>query len=561
MKNYEELLNDNFLKTEKNYESSVLKLIKKSLDINNEIVKLATLLNKISNKQTELEEKEDALGLKQSDKPYGEWRVNLVKNDSLVYEGNYLKLNEAIDEFSRILDGFTEADATQKKEMFEKLEVLIHMLKDNGVEPLSFIITPERAEVWKEIENNFSLSVKTVDIEFFIENIKMIKLKHSETINQLNEYNEKVDEYFKLLKTNENIKYPQRDFNLEPLLIDTQSLITSLSFNVVDVPEHLDEEDKKELKDFLPVLHEYYKDQICALSGGVSYTTLSQDLRSIQTLIDEGRPAGDILKELPVLQNSMQHLYILHWIGESLLKEILNCFKYSCSMGRTIKKYKETFSDTKTSYKKISDAVHFRNSVAHKGYIWKPVEFENSIGVYREYIETVSDERNVDLSDFYLSVVDNKIDVQAKKDRAVKFLMKQRGNLKIYKELITEDMLNYAVKYLERYGWNLDMKKTEKLIRELKHRIYEQFSKENFNGLSFEEVKGYLIEYTKKYESSKVNEENPIERVALKMFVRTALNNTDRNKKEIQKSIKNLKKRIEKVSDVKFSKGLFGWMK
>ena len=560
MKNYEGLLNDNFLKTEKNYEASVVKLIEKSLDVNNEIVKLATLLNKISNRQNELEEKEDALGLKEAYKPYGEWKVELIKNDALVYEGNYLKLNEAIDEFSRILDRYAEADATEKKEMFEKLEVLIFMLKDHGIEPLSFIITPERTEVWKEIENNFSLSVRTVDVEFFIENIKMIKLKHSETINKLNEYNEKVDEYFKLSKTNENVKYPERDFNLEPLLIDTQSLIASLSFNVVEVPEHLNEEDKNELKDFLPVLHEYYKDQICALSGGVSYTSLSNDLKSIQTLIDEGRAVGDILKELPVLQNSMQHLYILHWIGESLLKEILNCFRFSCSMGRTIKMYKDKFQ-TKTSYKKISDAVHFRNNVAHKGYIWKPVEFENSINIYREYIETVSDEQNVDLSEFYLGVVDNKIDHQAKKDRAMRFLNRQKGNLKLKRELITDDMLEYAVKFLERYGWSPNEKKIEKLIYELKHRIYDKFCKENFNGLSYEEVKSYLISYAQKYEASKLKEDENLEKHALSQFVWTALNNTEKKKKDVQKAVKKLKSKIEKVSDVKFSKGLFGWLK
>lgn len=558
IKKYDEIIK-NEIKSNNEFKKNLKGLIKTTLDFNQEVISIGTILKHLIENQQNHLNKEAKFALKEEDKPYGERNLDLVINETLVYENKIVQNKDEINEFIEILETYSQADSILKKEMFKRIEELIEYFKKYEIDPKTFIINTQRKEVWEEIETNCKLSIKKVDIDYFIDTIKIIKLKHSSTIKELNEYNKKVDEFFYNLNNNKNnTDYPKLDINLEPLLLDTQNLIETIELKFDELPEHLQTEQKVEFKEFLPVIHEYYKDQVCALSGGVSYTALSISLKHLQKLIDDDEPLSIILKELPQLQNSMQHLYILHWIAESLLKEILDCFSFKCSLGRTIKQYKIKFPSTQTSFEQIQYAVRFRNNVAHKGYIWKPEEFEKSIVSYRRYVDVVSEEGKIDLGNFHLSVIDNKIDKEAKKNRFKKFMKKQNNQkLIIDEELLSDDMIEKGIEFLENYDWKPSDAKFKSFIYSLKRKLYEKFANEYFDGMSYDEVKKCLINYAIEKENPKDEEIQEIERQSLKDFYNCVYRNF--NNKQIEKKVKEMKKKIQKSCGKKFFKGLMKW--
>jgi hypothetical protein len=553
-----EIINNQKQSYEK-YKTNIAKLIKNALDFNKEVINLGTLLKHLIENQKKQLDKESQLALKEEEKPYGERNLELVKNETLIYYSKNIRLENTINEFIEILDTYNEVNGIEKKEMFEKFEVLIEYLIEYGVEPKSFVINPTRKKVWDEVIENFKLTVKKVDIEYFIDTIKIIKQKHSDTIYALNEYNKKVDEFFNNIDNEEkNTEYPKHEINLEPLLLDTKNLLEKIDLNFDELPEHLQSEQKEELKEFLPVIHEYYKDQICKLSGGVSYTPLSKSLQHIQKLIDNDEPLSIILNELPTLQYSMQHLYVLHWITESLLKEILECFHFKCSLGNTIKLYNKKFPNTQTSFEHIRYAVHFRNKVAHKGYIWKPGEFEKSIINYRRYVDIVTMERNVDLDSFHLGVIDNKIDIETKKNRFKKYLKQQKDpKLTIDEKVLSEEMIKKGVEFFEKYHWRPSDSKLKSFIYSIKRKLYEKFANEHFDGMSYEEVKECLIKFALNKEKLTYDNKEDIERYALKDFYKCVYQKYD--KKQIEKKIKEMKKKIQKSCNKEFFKGFRKW--
>ena len=550
---------DNEIKSYYKYQKKLESFLKNTLDLNKEFITLGNLLKNLIENQQKAIDKEYQLALKDEEKPYGERNLDLVKNEALVYTGKNVHFQDVINEFIEILETYNKVDGIEKKEMFEKMEVLIEYFSDYGFEPKSFIINPQRKEVWNEIMENFRLTIKKVDIDYFIDTIKIIKQKHSDTIKELNEYNKKVDEYFHSLNRGEkNIKFPTLDINLEPLLLDTQKLIEKIELKFDELPEHLQSEQKEELSEFLPVLHEYYKDQICALSGGISYTPLSTNLQYFQQLIDNDEPLSVILKELPKLQYSMQHLYVLHWIAETLLKEILECFDYKCSLGNTIKEYVKKFSDTKTSFEEIQYAVHFRNKVAHKGYLWRPGEFEKSITYYRRYVDIVSDERKIDVNNFHLGVIDNKIDNETKKNRFKRYIKQQRNRkLTIDYDVLSEEMIQKGIEFFEKYNWRPSENRLKSFIYSLKRNLYENFAKEHFDGMSYDEIKECLVKYMLEKEKLTDTEKEELEKRAMNDFYKCVYRVYD--KRQTNKKIKEMKKKIQKSCGKEFFKGLLKW--
>lgn len=532
------LINHEYYKNDKEFLEIIKKITPKIADFNQKTISLVSILNEAERTKLEMIKKERELGLSEYEKPYGSKSLNEIKNDVLVYENIDMLLKKYADDFIDILENFfDEKDIKKRKELLEKVDVILSFFEEYGINPLNFIITPKRAKAWHIIEHDYKATLKKVSIDLFIEKIRITRLKYANEINALKEY---------YVNKNANVEI---DIDISKLLEDTHQIMESLDVMLEEIPQELDETQQEELKEFMPVISEYYIDQIYALSGGISYTPLSKHLKEFQELIDKGASAKILFDEVEKLQNTIQHLYILHWIGESLLKEILNCFTFKCTLGRTIHMYNKKFPDTKTNVDNMKKAVLFRNKIAHSGYLWKPFEIENAIKIYRNYISLVVEERKFEFDEFDLEVLDRKITKAQQEERFLKILKWGKG---IDERLVSDELKEEAIQMLLKSKW----KNKKYVINYIKHQIFQEFAKKYFD-LDYEEIKKYLILAV---ESGliKQKDDESIEKAALKTFKWCAYNQFNVPKKDIDKNIKLLKKYIEQVSDVKFKRGFLG---
>jgi hypothetical protein len=555
------LINNEYYKNDKEFLEIIRKLTSQTADFNNKTISLMKVLNEAELIKLEMIKTERELGLSEYEKPYGNKFLKDIKNDVLIYENIDLELQKYAEEFIFILENFFNEDIAKRKEILEKVDVILHFFEDNGINPLNFVITPQRAKVWHILEHDYKSTLKKTSIDLFIEKVRITRLKHLDKVEALKDFykqKKEILEKIKVLKKENNTEEIEKleeklnkdiDFDIQPLLIDTQKIMESLDVMIEEIPQEIDEEQQKELKEFMPVISEYYIDQIYALSGGVSYTNLSKNLKEFQELIDNGASAKVLFEEVEKLQNTIQHLYILHWIAESLLKNILNCYSYKCSLGRTIGWYSKKYSDTKTDFKSIKEAVKFRNKVAHSGYLWKPIEIENAIKSYRNYISLVVEERNFDFEEFDLEILDRKMDEGQQERRFWKLLKEGRG---IDEKLISDELKKEAIQMLVKAKW-----RNRKYVKNyIKQHLSQEFAKKYFD-LDYEEVKKYLILAAEKG-IIKRKENETIENAALKTFYWCVYNQYQAPKKDINKNVKLLKKYIEQVSDIKFKKGFLG---
>lgn len=547
------LLNNEFYKNDKEFLHIIRKLTSQTADFNNKTISLFNILSEAEKTKLEMIQKEKELGLKENEKPYGHKKLDEVKNDILVYKTLNNQKKEMVEKFIYILDNFFEVkDISKRKLLLEEVVEILDFFELYEINPLNFIINPNRAKVWHIIQNDYKVTLKKVNIDLFIEKIKLAYLKHSATIEAIKDFYENKEDIQKELKITEdeeritelkNELDKELDVNIEPLLIDTHEILESLDVMLEEIPNELEESQKVDLIKFMPAISEYYIDQIYALSGGISYTPLSKHLKEFQELIDKGVSVKVLFEEVITLQNTLQHLYILHWIAESLLQEILKCFDFRfCSFGKTIYKYKKKYQDTNTNFNNIKKAVNFRNKVAHSGYLWKPVEIEESIKNYREYISQVSKERNFDLNEFYLDMIDRKITPELLEKRYIKFLKEET----IDEKLIDEELKNKIIKRLS------DKKVNKKKIKAyIKAQLRENFAVKYFDGLDFKTIESYLH----------LAEEKGVIKPdsGIKMYDWTMFNSENKNyKQDVKKNIKKIKAAIEKVSDIKFKKDFLG---
>lgn len=555
----QKILDNNVYKNHSQFFNIIKKFIQKSMDLNNKSIELVSTLKEYENTKSQLKQKEIQLGLKE--KPYGKLNLDEVINNVIVYKN--IDIKNTIRDFKYILDNFfDEQNNDIKKEMIKSANENIKVLKSNGINPMSFIINPQRLKVWDILENEFEVTIKKIEADIFIEKIKTLKLKHFEAIEAIKNNNQEKEniqnKILKILNTKnydpETIKNLEAKLNKELeidisyLMIDTHNVMESLNELIPEIPNFLDADQLQELKEFLPAIDEYYKDQIYALSGGNAYTALAINLKDIQEIIDNGASAGKILEEVYKLNHTMQHLYILHWIAEYLLKKILNCFYNSCSLGRTIQMYNKQFN-TKIDLKKIQQAVYFRNNIAHNGLIWKPQEITNAIENYTEYINNVSKEREFDLYKFYLKKMDRKLTQAQKEKRYIEFMQKK---IDIDEKTISKELKTEIMELLEKNGWRLN--KTS----HIKDKIYDEFCHKHLE-LSFGEVKKYLIQSAKN-RNIKLKENETIEQKAINMLIWCVYNQT-KKPLETKKNIEKIKTYIESVSDKKYKKGLIDGIK
>ena len=449
-----------------------------------------------------------------------------AKDYTLRYMEN-VPTTQLINSFINSLENYDSLELEEKKEKLQEIKHQIDMLRENSIEPKRFIINKIRFNVWNKVEHNFSLTLKKLHIDSFINHIKLLKLKYKDEIDTIKNYykdRQKIyteiaqirankdlseDEINKHIKVQYNLLNQQIDPKIAPLLVETGKLLNKLEFSIEELPQELTDSQKQEFEAFIPAISEYYIDQTYALSQGYSYSPASHKLQKIQQLINESAFIGNILGEIDTLNDSIEHLYLLHWIAESLLKEILKCFEYSCSIGRTARAYGFNISkQSSTSFDVILPAIQIRNDIAHNGLIWNPKRIASAITIYRQYIDDIAKEQNINLSKIAIKKEHRKMSDELKETKTKEFIKKHFGyDIEVLIELDSK-LYKKLKQKLEKNFWFLPDEDIKYFTKQIKYKIYhkekeekDKFANEFFN-LSYNEVEKRLIAH---YERQNIN--------------------------------------------------------
>jgi hypothetical protein len=122
--------------------------------------------------------------------------------------------------------------------------------------------------------------------------------------------------------------------------------------------------------------------------------------KTLQQFIDSGTSATILIHEIEQSdreKHPLEHIIVLHWIAESLLREVL---QNRDSMGVNVHAYHDTFPNSILKIKSIKTAIRIRNNTAHNGLIRDPERTSFVIDTYLKYIKVVAEERGVKLDEF-----------------------------------------------------------------------------------------------------------------------------------------------------------------
>nr|WP_321265938.1 hypothetical protein [uncultured Sulfurimonas sp.] len=521
---FKKICNNDFYKNDREFIQIIGKLTQQSAAISNKAVALASVLTEADRIKLDMIEQEVRLGLSDTNKPYGSSHISLIKNTSLIYGTKNSKLKEHINKFIYILESYMNVEDIQiKKAMLMEAKDLIYTFQELNLNPLHLIINKQRAKVWFLLDSEYEKTLKKFDIDFFIKKIKVTGEQHAKELTQIRtHYRNRQENISKIIKARsdeapkEEINFLQKEISkdlsadIEPLLIDTKKIMDSLSFMLEELPDEISAEQSHELKQFLPAISEYYEDQCYTISGGNSYTTLAKNLRYMQKTIDNNPNAAVILKQLDKLDYTMQHLYILHWIAESLLKEILKCFTFNCSLGGLIRTYAKNNNKSKSTYKKIESAVKFRNNIAHNGLIWDPNGIESTIKSYKEYINIVAKESSFALNKFFIPKMDRELTEEQKLSRIDTFLSLNFSKTIEEFKAYSEEMYKEIALTLEKNNWQLKKKNIEKFSSKIYVDERENFCQENFS-LTYSDTQETLTKFAQDtWENYNPEKSNPL---------------------------------------------------
>lgn len=484
---------NDFYKNDREFIKIIKKLTEQSGNISNKALNLVSILNEVEKIKFDMIQKEIFLGLKQDEKPYGIKIKNNLKNN-IMYFPQISERKEIIDDFLILIDNFFEKiDINEKKNSLIQAKEYVDILKKFGEKPESLIITPQRAKVWFILENNFKNTIKKFDMDLFIDKIKVTRLKYQNEINSIYDfYQEKeqatqdIKKALKTKSTNEiSAQYKILDkrlsVNIEPLLIDTSEIMNSLNFMIEEIPNELSITQQNELKGFLPAISEFYIDQCHGISGGISYTSVSKKLIDIQNEINKNNNIQNLLLMIDKLDYSIQHLYLLHWIAESLLKQIMDCKGYSCTIGRLVGQYIHNFS-SHYELDRIRNAIYVRNDIAHNALIWEPEKIELAIRIYREFIKSIEKDREIDLSKFIIPRTNQILSKEQIDDRNEEYTTKNFESTIEEINKIDNIFCKQLIKELKDNNWMLTKERKKYYENKiLLPKLKEIFSNKNFN--------------------------------------------------------------------------------
>jgi len=497
------------------YLEIVNKFASKSIDISNKALDLSIILDTVEKAKINMENKEDILGLSSKDKPYGSYQLEDIENETLVYELKNSK-KELINSFIQNLELYFEIENNEKRiRILEVVKNQIASLKQLNENPKKFIISPVRAKVWNIIENHYLKTIKKLNTDLFIDKLKMLRIKHQDKIDYIfNHYQSHEQAYRNIsiarknnddeeIKKQSKILSSRLSPNISELLVDTSKIISGIDFNLEEIPMELSKSQVEEFKKVLPAISEYFVDQTYSLSGGHSYTNISNILEELQEAINKGVGIREILKKVSKLGNTIQHLYVLHWIAESLLKDILDCFGFRCSIGTTIRLYQKKFENTKSNFDSINTAIRIRNDIAHNALIWDPKNIGMAIINYSKYLKIVASERNINLDLYKIPRVDREMS-QSEKNKKTSSYLKQNFSISLEElQKLDQKISNELSQELEQKSWKLNDKAISYFNKKIENKDSENFAQKYFKK-SFIEIIHLLTDYDKEHNTKKL---------------------------------------------------------
>ena len=359
-------------------------------NIGTEAHELTKILSETEQIRLKMLQEQSKLGLNEDQFPIGKRVKNDVISVAFVYTPN-LRVNLLANEFSQILEDINFSDVASSKNLIAKAKNLHKILEQNEIDPKILVLNQNQKKSYFKIIYNDDRISRT-EFEYILNFMKSSAFANSSIIK-------KRDEYYKALNNGEEAEFP----DIKPLINDVKKLKNILNVKLEDLSSYMTPAEKKDLEKFLPALDEYYKDQINAFSGGKCYLPLAKNLKIIQEEIQKNPGVDTLIENCKSLGFTMQRLYILHWIAESMMKK-----NYKTTLGKAIKLHIDKFPEKRSMYSQLIKAVHFRNNIAHNGVIWEPNDFERHIENYEFGINLIANDLNINLKEFQLQKI-NKI--------------------------------------------------------------------------------------------------------------------------------------------------------
>ena len=156
-------------------------VISKTSSVNLEFSKTIETILEASVAYENLEKKEKLLGLQDNKKLYGFKSSSDARTEVLKITLDIANKN-LIDKFLIDLDIFNILSDDEKKLHIYKLKDEIQVLRDNNINPKNLIINKQRFKIWDMVENNFSLTLKQLNVSIFLNRVNILKAKYKEEI-------------------------------------------------------------------------------------------------------------------------------------------------------------------------------------------------------------------------------------------------------------------------------------------------------------------------------------------------------------------------------------------
>jgi hypothetical protein len=409
---------------------------------------LTSILNETEKARLKLLKDNSKVGLSEKQFPIGYATLESIQPTAFIYKPLSV-LSQKLENFTKNLETISET-YTETKILYNELNAL------GGIDIKNYVLTKQQKMGFhKLVMNDDRLS--RAELDLLINFMKSSVFANSKALQQRKEY-------YASLNLDNEVSFP----DIAPLLQDVKTLQSKLTMRLEEMPAMLNKEEKQQLQQFLPALDEYYKDQIAAFSGGKSYLPLAKNLQNMQNEIKQNPVASNILEHSESLGFTMQRLYMLHWIAESLMKQ-----KYNTTLGKSLGLYTKENPDKRDTFSFLRNAVKFRNDVAHNGTLWGPEDFENHIKTYEQGITLITKELQIDLANVNLEKINRPL---SKEELKISHL-EQFG--------VDASVINIIDVKLLQKQWTKNHEKLSKIFKNLKKREISvekilEFDRDNF---------------------------------------------------------------------------------
>lgn len=394
------------------YIDAMLSISSSSSTLGSEVTSLLSSLNDMQRSRLNSLQKELKNGLSDAEKPFGSLSNETLQSDFLLYSPKDTQTQEIklfLEKLALVSRSNIEAE---KAQYIRELKTQMKAFELDGIKIKNYITTKEEKNVWNMLLFSDPNKMDRHELEDILLKMKLAVGKHDKRLKETKDYFKKIDEvesrfakvtgsyiepaqYQRVKDHYHKELYPLKKPNTKEIVKEVSKIKEYLENKLEKLPQYLNDEQKAIMSDFLPMLHEYYEDQCSAFVYGKNYLPMARDLEEFHKSVEK-MTVAEFLQSSDKLGFTMQHLYLLHWVGEELFK---NFKKENLTLGKSVKKrigwheYKKKVAMAQR-YSNFFQGVVFRNNVAHNGIIWEPKGFEDAIKRYKKGISLLGEDFN-----------------------------------------------------------------------------------------------------------------------------------------------------------------------